>query len=69
MTNDQKLLTDVLEKHEYSDWYSALLHAALEETKDISKAVQAADAMFAKHPTDPSKPQEDDAGALFGANH
>lgn len=66
MTQDQKLLTDALEKSGYSDWYSALLHAALEETKDAAKAVEAADAMFAKHPADPSKPQENDADALFG---
>lgn len=65
MTPEQQLLTDALEKHKYDDWYSALLHSALEETKDAQRAVKIADEVYAKNPKDTSSPQKDDADALF----
>lgn len=65
-TKEQQILIDALVEHKYDDWYSALLHAAIEETKDAALAVQAANAAFEKNPTDPSKPQDDDADVVFG---
>lgn len=67
MSDQQKILTNALEAHGYDDWYSALLHAAIEETQDAAEAVRAADEAHARQPSDPAMPQDDDADALFGA--
>lgn len=66
ITPDQKLLADALERNKYDDWYSAILQAAIEKTKDAKKAVEIADKVFKEHPKDESEPREDDADALFG---
>jgi hypothetical protein len=64
-TAEQTALVDALERQGYDDWYAAILHAALEETKDVNAAVDAADQAFAANPADTSTPEEDDADALF----
>jgi hypothetical protein len=63
----QRVLADALEAHGYDEWYSAILHSALEETKDATTAVQVAEEVFRANPTDTSTPQDDDADALFAA--
>lgn len=59
-------LLKALQEHKFDDWYVALVHAALLHTTDVVKAIQLADAAFEKQPEDESKPQDDDAEALFG---
>src|ERR1019366_4768030 len=66
-TPEQAALVEALERQGYDDWYSALLHAALDETKDAAKAIEVADAAFADNPTDDSTPRDDDADVLFSA--
>jgi hypothetical protein len=65
MTKDQEILVSALEKHDYDEWYSAILHTAMEETKNAARAVEVADKIFADNPKDTSKPEKDDADALF----
>jgi hypothetical protein len=48
------LIADALESHQWSDWYIALFHAALNQTRDVQKALDVADAVFKEHPTDPA---------------
>ncbi len=67
MNEAQQALVLAIEEHDYDEWYSALLHSALEETKDAKLAVQVADTLFEQYPTDPSTEKDDDADALFGA--
>jgi hypothetical protein len=64
---DSVLLADALEEHDYSDWYSAILHTALEETKgEVRKAIEVANAVYKENPEDTSSPSEDDAQKVFG---
>lgn len=66
-TPEQQALADALERQGYDDWYSALLHAAIQETADVDQAIATADKLFAEHPADQSTPQDDDADVLFSA--
>lgn len=66
-SESQLALVDALEEHGWDDWYCALLHAAILHTKDIGKAIQSADAVFAKHPKNESVPRDDDADTLFAS--
>ncbi len=65
MNEEQQILLLALEAHDYDEWYSAILHSALEETKDAERAVQVADDVYEQHPTDPSSEKDDDPDALF----
>lgn len=65
---DKDILISALEAHNHNGWYSAILHSALEHTKDPSKAVHIADELFEQHKVDTSSPQEDDAKALFDSS-
>lgn len=48
---DAGLLTDALAKHNFDDWYLAVLTAALEEANgDVTVAVAAADEMYQQRP-------------------
>lgn len=57
-------VVDALQSHGYSDWYFALLSAALGETKEVGDAIRAADRAFALRPVDDSEPQDDDTDAV-----
>lgn len=46
-------IADALAAHDWSDWYKALLLAALDETGDVDEAVRCADAAFAETPEPP----------------
>lgn len=59
-------LDDALKAHGYSDWYVALLHAAMDETQDVSRAIQVADAAYKQSPVDSSLPQDDDEEVVLG---
>jgi SPP1 gp7 family putative phage head morphogenesis protein len=59
-------IEDALSAHNYSDWYIALLHCALDETRDVQEAIALADAAHEDQPEDTSSPQEDDGEAVFG---
>ncbi len=62
---DRQVLMEALEKHGWSDWYSALLHAAMESTADAARAVGLASNAIKENPKDVAVEKEDDAEALF----
>jgi hypothetical protein len=59
-------LAEALEQHDYSDWYIALLHAALDKVNNLEQAITVADEVFDRQPEDNSKPRPDDEEAVFG---
>jgi hypothetical protein len=65
-TDDQKRLANALITHKYDDWYSALLHAALETTQDVAAGIALADKVFSVHGKDESQPADDDADVVLG---
>lgn len=62
---DRQAVLDALENHGWSDWFSALLHAAMERTEDVGRAVGLAARAMKESPKDKSAPNVDDAEALF----
>lgn len=47
---DVDTLANALAAHDYTDWYTALLCAALDETGNATEAVQVADVVYAQNP-------------------
>jgi SPP1 gp7 family putative phage head morphogenesis protein len=65
--SDIETIEDALSAHDYSDWYVALLHCALDHApKDVHEAITLANAAHEDQPEDTSSPQEDDGEAVFG---
>jgi hypothetical protein len=52
--DERERLLAALEKHAFSDWYIALLHAAMPESASLEQAIRLADAAYARRPTDPT---------------
>jgi hypothetical protein len=60
-------IADALQDHAYSDWYIALLTAAIEETGDVAEAIDVANAAWEEVGEDPDNaPQEDDLWESLG---
>jgi hypothetical protein len=57
---ETKNLIDVLEAHDFDDWFIALFLMALDETEDVGQALKIAAQLYQENPTDPS--ETDDGG-------
>lgn len=59
------LVADALAAHDYDDWYVALLSAAIDETQDVGRAIEVANAAHEEISADPGSAP--DPADLFGA--
>jgi len=64
-TRAANAVAEALERHQFSDWYHALLSSAIDQTGDVFSAIEVADSAFEATPKDPGNaPEEDDAEAI-----
>src|SRR5206468_7431478 len=60
-------IAEALQEHGYSDWYIALLTAAIEETGDVAEAIDVANSAWEEVGEDPENaPQGDDLWESLG---
>lgn len=60
-------IADACEAHDWSDWYLALFHAALDHAGNVHDALALANLAFERKPTSGNpQPQDDDEDAVFG---
>jgi hypothetical protein len=60
---DMKRLLDVLDAHEYDDWFLALFHVAMDETGDVNQALDVAAQLYDENPKDPTEGQDEQGAA------
>ena len=51
--NAAEITDEACRRHNYDDWYLALLHTAIDETGDLREAIKVADAAYEENPTSP----------------
>lgn len=70
--DDASLLADALSAYSYSDWYIALLHAVLGESRNrlsLIEAISIASKAYATFSQDNSEPMEDDVENVLGSTN
>lgn len=55
-----------LTEYDWSDWYIAILHAAIDKTGNLNDAIKLADDACERHPTEGMLNPSDDVNELFG---